>query len=70
MAVPNDLSNGSRVLLLLQRQGLIRLMDPTNIFATAHDIVWNPKMLKICELDALRSPEAQQFVQDTYHAAL
>jgi ABC-type metal ion transport system substrate-binding protein len=45
-------------------------MDPTNIFATAHDIVWNPKMLKIRELDPLRSPEAQQFVQDTYHAAL
>jgi ABC-type metal ion transport system substrate-binding protein len=45
-------------------------MDPTNIFATAHDIVWNPKKPKIRELDALRSPEAKQFVQDTYHAAV
>jgi hypothetical protein len=29
--VPNDPSNSSRALLLLQRQGLIEQMDPTNI---------------------------------------
>jgi D-methionine transport system substrate-binding protein len=70
IAVPNDPSNRSRVLLLLQTQDLIMLMDPTNIFATAHDIVWNPKKLKIRELDALRSPEAKPSGQDTYHAAV
>ena len=70
IAVPNDPCNSSRALLLLQRQGLIKLMDPTNIFATAHDIVWNPKKLKIPELETLRSPEAKQFVQDTYHGAV
>jgi D-methionine transport system substrate-binding protein len=44
IAVPNDPSNGARSLLLLQKQGLIRLRDPSKIFATAHDIVWNPKL--------------------------
>ena len=45
-------------------------MEPTNIFATAHDIVWNLKNVKIRELEALRSPEAKQLVQDTYHGAV
>jgi ABC-type metal ion transport system substrate-binding protein len=70
IVVPNVPSNSSRALLLLQRQGLIKVMDPTDIFATAHDIVWNPKKLKIREREALRSPEATQFVQDTYHGAV
>jgi len=56
IAVPNDPSNSARSLLLLQKQGLIRLKDPTNILATARDIVWNPKKLKIRELEAATLP--------------
>ena len=56
IAVPNDPSNSARALLLLQKQGLIKLKDPSNIFATAHDIVWNPKNLQIRELEAATLP--------------
>jgi D-methionine transport system substrate-binding protein len=56
IAVPNDPSNGGRSLLLLQKQGLIELKDPADIFATSHDIVWNPKKLKIRELEAATLP--------------
>jgi len=56
IAVPNDPSNGARSLLLLQKQGLIKLKDPSYIFATAHDIVWNPKHLQIRELEAATLP--------------
>jgi D-methionine transport system substrate-binding protein len=56
IAVPNDPSNCARALLLLQKQGLIKLKDPTNIFSTARDIVWNPKSLKIRELEAATLP--------------
>jgi D-methionine transport system substrate-binding protein len=56
IAVPNDPSNSARSLLLLQKQGLIKLQDPTNIFATAHDVVFNPKHLKIRELEAATLP--------------
>ena len=56
IAVPNDPSNSARSLVLLQQQGLIKLQDPTNIFATAHDVVFNPKHLKIRELEAATLP--------------
>ena len=56
IAVPNDPSNSARSLLLLQKQGLIKLRDPTNIFATSHDVVFNPKHLKFRELEAATLP--------------
>lgn len=56
IAVPNDPSNSARSLLLLQRQGLIKLSDPTNILATAHDVVFNPRHLRIRELEAATLP--------------
>ena len=56
IAVPNDPSNSARALQLLQRQGLIRLKDPTDILATAHDVVFNPKHLRIRELEAAMLP--------------
>lgn len=55
IAVPNDPSNSARA-LLLQKQGLIKLQDPTNILATAHDVTFNPKHLKIRELEAATLP--------------
>jgi D-methionine transport system substrate-binding protein len=56
IAVPNDPSNSARSLLLLQKQGLIKLRDPTNILATSHDVVFNPKHLKFRELEAATLP--------------
>lgn len=51
VAVPNDPSNLARALILLEKQGLIKLKDNTNLFATTLDIIENPKKLKIKEVD-------------------
>ena len=51
IAVPNDPSNLARALILLEKQGLIKLKDNTNLFATSLDIVENPKKLQIKEVD-------------------
>lgn len=51
VAVPNDPSNLARALILLEKQGLIKLKDNTNLFSTTLDIVENPKHLKIKEVD-------------------
>lgn len=51
VAVPNDPSNLARALILLEKQGLIKLKDNTNLFSTSLDIVENPKDLKIQEVD-------------------
>jgi D-methionine transport system substrate-binding protein len=56
VAIPNDPSNGARALLLLQKQGLIKLKDPSNILATARDVVENPRKLKFRELEAATLP--------------
>ena len=56
VAVPNDPSNSGRALVLLQKQGLIKLRDPSNILATARDITFNPKKLKVRELEAATLP--------------
>lgn len=50
--IPNDPTNGGRVLLLLQDKGLIRLKDGAGLKATPLDVVSNPKKLKFVELDA------------------
>lgn len=54
IALPNDPSNGSRALLLLQKSGLIRLKNTKN--PTVQDITNNPKQLKFKELDAAQLP--------------
>ncbi|HHW7519127.1 TPA: MetQ/NlpA family lipoprotein [Mannheimia haemolytica] len=51
IAVPNDPSNLARALILLEKQGLIKLKDNTNLFSTSVDIIENPKNLKIKEVD-------------------
>ncbi len=56
VVVPNDATNGGRALLLLQKYGLIRLKDQSNILATTKDIVENTKGLKIRELEAATIP--------------
>lgn len=59
VSIPNDPSNGGRALLLLDRQGLIKLrdgVDPTK--AVVGDIVSNPKNLQIIELEAAQLPRS------------
>ena len=51
VAVPNDPSNLARALILLEKQGLIKLKDNTNLLATSLDITENPKKLEIKEVD-------------------
>jgi len=58
VAIPNDPSNSGRALLLLAKQGLITLKDPSNIQATALDVANNPKHLKFRELEAAMLPRS------------
>jgi len=51
VAVPNDPSNLARALILLEKQGLIKLKDATNLFSTSMDIIENPKHLQVKEVD-------------------
>lgn len=52
IAVPNDATNESRALNLLQAAGLIKLDKSGNELATVANVKENPKKLKITELDA------------------
>lgn len=64
VAVPNDGSNETRALLLLQDAGLITLkegIDPT-VSATVLDVAENPKNLKISEIAAEQLPRSLQDV--------
>ena len=62
IALPNDPSNGGRALVLLQKQGLIKLKDPSNILATSRDVVDNPRKLKFRELEAATLPRVLEDV--------
>lgn len=51
IVVPNDPTNRGRALILLEKQGLIKLKDANNLLSTVLDIVENPKKLNITEVD-------------------
>lgn len=54
IAIPNDPSNESRALLLLDKAGLITLKTTENV--SPKDIIQNPKQLNFKELDAAQLP--------------
>lgn len=56
IAIPSDPSNGGRALILLHNNGIIKLADPTNLYATEFDIVENPKDLRFKPLEAPQLP--------------
>lgn len=59
ISVPNDPSNEGRALLLLSKQGVIKLKDGTDpTKATPQDIVENPKNVKFVELEAAQLPRS------------
>lgn len=58
VAVPNDVSNEARALLLLADKGLIELKEGVGLEATKNDIVKNGKNLKIMEIEAAQLPRS------------
>ena len=58
LAVPNDVSNEARALLLLSDNGLIELKEGVGLEATKNDIVKNDKNLKIMEIEAAQLPRS------------
>lgn len=60
VAVPNDPTNGFRAYKLLEREGLLKMKEGTNL--NARDILENPRKLKIIELEA---PQLPRTLSDT-----
>ena len=56
IVIPNDITNGGRALLLLQKAGLIKLSAQSGAIPKVTDITANPKNLKIMELEAPQLP--------------
>jgi D-methionine transport system substrate-binding protein len=56
--IPNDPTNGGRVLLVLQDKGLIKLKPDVGFKATPLDVIDNPKKLKFVELEAAQLPRS------------
>jgi len=56
--IPNDPTNGGRSLLLLQKNGLLKLRAGVGLLPKVTDITENPKNLKILELEAPQLPRA------------
>jgi D-methionine transport system substrate-binding protein len=56
VAIPNEGSNSGRALILLQKNGILTLKDPSNALATPKDIASNPKNLKFKELESAMLP--------------
>jgi D-methionine transport system substrate-binding protein len=62
IALPNDPSNASRALLLLQSNDILKLKDGGSITSTEKDIVENPKNLKIVLTEAAQLPRVLEDV--------
>jgi D-methionine transport system substrate-binding protein len=62
IAIPNDPSNASRALLLLQSNGILKLKDGGSITSTEKDIVENLKNLKIILAEAAQLPRVLEDV--------
>lgn len=54
--IPNDVTNGARALLLLEREGYIKLDDPTNLNVTEMNITENPHNFKFIPMEAPSIP--------------
>jgi len=56
LSIPNDPTNGGRVLLLLRDKGVLKLKDGVGFKPSVADVIENPKKLKIVEIDAAQTP--------------
>ncbi|MEC5423853.1 MetQ/NlpA family ABC transporter substrate-binding protein [Virgibacillus sp. C22-A2] len=52
IGLPNDPTNGSRTLYILEEAGYITLADDNKELASIHDVVDNPRNFEFIELDA------------------
>lgn len=57
IALPNDPTNYSRALILLNDNGVIKLKDPKNLDSTEFDIIDNPKKFKFKQVEAAMLPK-------------
>ncbi|MDU7310370.1 MAG: methionine ABC transporter substrate-binding lipoprotein MetQ [Aeromonas sp.] len=62
IAVPNDPTNLGRSLILLEKQGLLKLKEGAGLEATVLDIASNPRNFKIVELEAAQLPRSLEDV--------
>lgn len=58
IAIPSDVTNQARALLLLEDHGLIKLKDSTNYHSTTNDITYNPKNLRFMKVKAYKVSSA------------
>ncbi len=56
IAIPKDPTNGGRALLLMEKNGLLKLKTGAGLKASPLDIADNPKRLSIREVDAAELP--------------
>ncbi|MGV7710941.1 MetQ/NlpA family ABC transporter substrate-binding protein, partial [Mycobacterium kansasii] len=56
IVIPNDPTNGGRSLLLLQKNGLLKLKAGVGLLPKVTDITENPKQLKIMEIEGAQIP--------------
>lgn len=58
VTLPNDPTNLGRALLLLEKQGLVKLKEGVGLNPTVLDVIENPKNLKLVELEAPLLPNS------------
>ena len=62
VAIPNDPTNAGRALLLLEKQGLLKLKEGAGLKATVADVVGNSKNIQLRELEAAQVPRSMEDV--------
>ena len=58
VGIPNDPTNGGRALLILAKEGLIKVKPEAGLKAGPADVTENPKNLQFAELDAAQLPRS------------
>lgn len=58
VAIPNDPTNGGRALLILAKEGLIKVNPEAGLKAGPADVSENPKNIQFSELDAAQLPRS------------
>ena len=58
VGIPNDPTNGGRALLILEKEGLIKVNPDAGLKAGPADVTENPKNIQFAELDAAQLPRS------------
>lgn len=62
IAIPNDVTQAGRALMLIEKAGIIKLKSGLGMKATVNDIIENPKNVKFIEVDAAQTPRSLEDV--------